>query len=115
MRAQMARDIALVDQAIDQLRDVAAYGGHLGAVLASKPMRKKQKRGKVSDGSLADRVLGILKAAPGPVMKKAIVADAGARELDVMLTVKELIADGRILKTGVRAGTKYAIAKGGGK
>ena len=97
--------------AAEQLR--AVYGLTVGA-MAGKRTGPRAKRGAPADGSLGDRILGILRETGEPVAKKAIVASAGARELDVILTIKELIVDGQIKKQGVRAGTKYSLAKKGG-
>jgi hypothetical protein len=82
-------------------------------VAAATP--KTHKRAAVAEGSLAHRVLEIVRSAGAPIAKAKLVAGAGAREIDVMLTVKALVAQGRLQQLGRRAGTTYALSKGGAK
>lgn len=85
-------------------------------VPASAPVAQaKARRGAVAPGSVGDRIIQLITAAGKPVAKRDLVGKVGALELDVMLTVKELIADGRLIKKGERAGTTYQLAKGGAK
>jgi len=69
----------------------------------------RKKREPIAAGSLADRIISMLREAGEPTKKALIVKHAGALEYDVALTLKELVADARIVKTGTTASTRYQL------
>lgn len=82
-------------------------GGTAGPVVSAPPAPRAAARpGKVVAGSLEDRVLELARA-PLPVKLRVIVRGASARRPDVAAAVKRLVAQGLIVRTGIRAGTRY--------
>jgi hypothetical protein len=111
--ADLDRDTAAGVEAAVLAQSLRAHFGLAPARIGPQSRTRGSKSRPVAEGSVGHRILEILRAADGPVGKKHIVLRAGARELDVALTIKELVADGRIQKSGVRAGTKYFLKKKG--
>ena len=68
----------------------------------------KVKRAAAAAGSLEDRILGALRAAPIGIAD--LVKQVKARKPDVKRAMAELIEAGRVKRTGVGPGTKYAVS-----
>lgn len=74
---------------------------------------RKSGRATVAAGSVADRVLTAIRARGAAGASRAQIAEVAlARPLDVSLTLKELIADGRVNRAGGRKLARYHLTKG---
>lgn len=82
---------------------------------ATAPTRTS-RRSEDSAGALTGRVLAIVREAGADGISPAdVVTQAKAPDHHVRLTLKELVADGKLSTSGMTTTKRYRLAKGGGK
>jgi hypothetical protein len=115
-------DIQSTELRLEQLRTVRVHWTALYGELSADvqplraPLIRRQSvrngappRKVVAAGSLPDRILSTLKEAGEPTKFSVIVASGNALEPDVKKALRELVEQARVVQSGVRAGTRYAL------
>lgn len=79
-----------------------------GAQVAMKPTRRKPRH--INPGTIEDRVLEIVREHEGPIaMPQILSAKTGAKEHDVVSTVRALVRSGHLEATGGMRARQYHI------